>query len=89
MVHDRIGGAPISLLRGIRVPCLLLPGLPVLLALSVDCVLGACHQGARRQASAAGDVVGPVENALRKRPVVTGMTPNIIESASAADSALW
>lgn len=88
-MHGGFGGAPAARLRAFRVPCVLLHVLSVLLALSVACVLGACHQGARRQAPAAGDVVGPVENALRKRPVVTGMTPNVTESASAADSALW
>jgi hypothetical protein len=30
-----------------------------------------------------------VENVLRNRPVVTGMTPNVTEFASAGGSALW
>ena len=85
--HGRVGGAPAVRLRAFRAPCLLLP--PVLPVLSVVCVLGACHQGARRTDPVARDVVGPVENVLRNRPVVTGMTPNVTEFASAGGSALW
>ena len=63
--------------------------LAALVVLSVVSVLGACHQGACHPAPLAGDVVGPVENALGKWPVVTGMTLNAAESASAAGIALW
>ena len=87
-VREGADGAPATRCR--------VPGVPrmprvlaALVVLSVVSVLGACHQGARHRTPLAGDVVSPVENALGKWPVVTGMTLNAAESASAAGMALW
>ena len=55
----------------------------------VEAAVAACPQSARRAALGAGGVVGPVESPVRKRPVVTGTTPNTADSASAAGPVLW